>query len=73
MCPRCMSGTCRGQNRPSDLWKLELQAIVGCLMWVLGTEPQDLCKSREHSLLTTELSLQSSKHLINEKVKISNM
>jgi hypothetical protein len=28
----------RGQRRISDLLELELQAIVSCLMWVLGTE-----------------------------------
>lgn len=35
---RVHAGTHSGQKRASDLLKLELQAFVSCLAWMLGTE-----------------------------------
>lgn len=38
LCTHVRAGTHRDQKTGSDLLELELQAIVTCLTWVLGTE-----------------------------------
>lgn len=35
----CVFSICGSQKRALDPFELELQAIVSCLMWLLGTEP----------------------------------
>lgn len=42
MCTTCMSGTCRGQKKAS-----ELQTFVSC-PWVLGTEPGSFASAFNH-------------------------
>ena len=31
-------GACQGQKMELEPWELELQVLVSCLIWVLGTE-----------------------------------
>lgn len=35
----CVCGACRGQKKALGPLKLELQAVMSHLMWVLGTGP----------------------------------
>jgi len=41
----CLCGAHKGQKRASDLLELELQVVVGCLMWVLGTELRSFARA----------------------------
>lgn len=50
----------RGQRRVSDPLELELQVVVSCLRWMLGTEP--MCSARavstlSHQVLSSDFSL----------------
>lgn len=44
----CVPGPCGIQEMVSDALGLELQSVVST-KWVLGIEPQALCKSNEFS------------------------
>ena len=46
---------CRGQKKASDPLELELQAVLSCLAWVLGTRSP----VKEARALVTEPSLQA--------------
>lgn len=50
--------TCRcfAEVRGSDSLELELQGIVSCLTWVLGTNP--MFTQKQYSLLTAEPTFQ---------------
>lgn len=54
----CMPSVCGGQKKALDALELELQAIMGCLMWVLGTKPRSPAKAA--SDFKVEPSLQPS-------------
>jgi hypothetical protein len=47
--------TCRGQKRALDPLELELQMVVSCLVWMLGTKLGPL--EEQPLLLTPEPSL----------------
>lgn len=46
----------RGQKRAPDPFELELQVLVICLLWVLGTKTRILCKSNMSSQLKNHLN-----------------
>lgn len=46
----------RGQKRAPDPFELELQVLVICLLWVLGTKTRILCKSKMSSQLKNHLN-----------------
>lgn len=55
----CVSRACNaygGQKRASDPLFLELQAVVSCLVWMLGTEPRS--STRAACILTSKPSFQ---------------
>lgn len=43
MCAICMLGALGNQMGKLDFLELELQVIVGCLMWVLGIKYRKTC------------------------------